>query len=265
MAGAALAASALLAVPASPALRPTTQDVTFTAKFAKRDRNKRRARAEPAHDDPHRGQVGARAAAAHQHAAALPQGRRRERPLLSRSAAPRRCAPAGRAPVRKGRSSAPAAPSALAPPIVTDPVNTKITLFNGTLEGRNPTIIIYALPDLGPVMTLPGVLRSGRGTPYGYILDTPVPPIKTLPNAPDAAVTFFDATTRDLTVKRRGRTIHYIDSPVLCDGTFFMLDLGTIVPPEFAPGFTFGDPDGKSLYMASAPDSGHSPHTAGAR
>ena len=73
-------------------------------------------------------------------------------------------------------------------------------------------------------MTLPGVLRSGRGTPYGYILDTPVPPIKTLPNAPDASVTFFDATTRDLTVRRRGRTIHYIDSPVLCDGTFFMLD-----------------------------------------
>jgi hypothetical protein len=85
-------------------------------------------------------------------------------------------------------------------------------------------IIIYALPDLGPVMTLPGVLRSGRGTPYGYILDTPVPPIKTLPSAPDASVTLFDATTRDVTVRRRGRTIHYIDSPVLCDGTFFMLD-----------------------------------------
>jgi gluconolactonase len=28
--------------------------------------------------------------------------------------------------------------------------------------------------------------------------------------------------------------------------------LGTIVPPEFAPGFTFGDSDGKSLYMAAS-------------
>jgi gluconolactonase len=28
--------------------------------------------------------------------------------------------------------------------------------------------------------------------------------------------------------------------------------LGTIVPPEFAPGFTFGDDDGKSLYMAAS-------------
>jgi len=28
--------------------------------------------------------------------------------------------------------------------------------------------------------------------------------------------------------------------------------LGTIVPPENAPGFTFGDPDGKALYMAAS-------------
>jgi gluconolactonase len=28
--------------------------------------------------------------------------------------------------------------------------------------------------------------------------------------------------------------------------------LGMIVPPEFAPGFAFGDPDGKSLYMAAS-------------
>ena len=25
-------------------------------------------------------------------------------------------------------------------------------------------------------------------------------------------------------MRRGGRTIHYIDSPVVCDGTFFMLD-----------------------------------------
>jgi gluconolactonase len=28
--------------------------------------------------------------------------------------------------------------------------------------------------------------------------------------------------------------------------------LGTIVPPENAPGFTFGAPDGKALYMAAS-------------
>ena len=73
-------------------------------------------------------------------------------------------------------------------------------------------------------MTLAGVLKSGRQRPYGYVLDIDVPPIKTLPSAPDASVTFFDATVRDLTVGRRGRRIHYIDSPVLCDGTYFLLD-----------------------------------------
>jgi hypothetical protein len=223
MAGAALAASALLAVPASPAGAATTQDVTFTAKFAKRDRNKQRAglslrttlriedKSAPAPLQltntllrfPKGAVVNARF---------FPKCS----PAVLRARGPRGCP--------KGSKLGTGTAIGLAPPIVTDPVNTKITLFNGTLDGRDPTIIIYAIPDLGPVMTLPGVLRSGRGTPYGYILDTPVPPIKTLPNAPDASVTFFDATTRDLTVKRRGRTIHYIDSPVLCDGTFFMLD-----------------------------------------
>jgi hypothetical protein len=223
MAAGALAASALVAVPAAPAHAATAQEVTFTAKFAKRDRNKRRAglslrttiriedKAAPAPLQltntllrfPKGAVVNARF---------LPKCS----PAALRARGPRAC-PGGS---KLGTGTA----IGLAPPIVTDPVNTKITLFNGTLEGRNPTIIIYAIPDLGPVMTLPGLLRSGRGTPYGYILDTPVPPIKTLPNAPDASVTFFDATTRDLTVKRRGRTIHYIDSPVLCDGTFFMLD-----------------------------------------
>ena len=64
-----------------------------------------------------------------------------------------------------------------------------------------------------------------------------MPPIKTLPSAPDASVTFFDVTTRDLTVRRRGRTIHYIDSPVLCDGTFFLLDGAFSLPGR-------GDPHG---------------------
>jgi hypothetical protein len=51
-----------------------------------------------------------------------------------------------------------------------------------------------------------------------------VPPIPTLPGQPNASVSFFDATTLDKTVKRRGRTIHYIQGPVICDGTFFLLD-----------------------------------------
>ena len=110
-----------------------------------------------------------------------------------------------------------------APPFV-NVVNAKVSLYNGTLSGGNQRILIYSVPDIGPIMVFTGVLRKVKGPRYGYELDTPIPRIPTLPNQPDAAVTYFDATVRDLTVRRRGRTIHYIDSPVVCDGTFFMLD-----------------------------------------
>jgi hypothetical protein len=110
-----------------------------------------------------------------------------------------------------------------APPIVSS-VDAKVFLYNGEPVGRNPTLIIYSVPDLGPILTLPGTLQAGGSSNYGYVLDVNVPPIKTLPSAPDASVTFFDATVNDLTVKRKGRAIHYIDAPVLCTGTYFLLD-----------------------------------------
>lgn len=110
-----------------------------------------------------------------------------------------------------------------APPFV-DVVNAKVKLFNGRPKGRNPTILINSVPDIGPVLVFEGVIKRVSGPHYGYVLDVEVPPIPTLPNQPNAAVTFFDATTRDLTVRRKGRTIHYIDSPVVCDGTYFLLD-----------------------------------------
>ena len=109
-----------------------------------------------------------------------------------------------------------------APPFV-NVVNAKVWLFNGKLAGRNPTLLIYSVPDIGPVLTFRAVLRKNRG-PYGYVLELDVPPIPTLPGQPNAAVTFFDATVRDLKLRRKRRTIHYIDAPVLCTGTYFLLD-----------------------------------------
>jgi hypothetical protein len=217
------AASIALAVPAVPAQAVTTQEVEFTGRYAKRDRNKQRGGLSLRTTIRITDNAAPAPAQLTHTTLRFPKGAVLNArffpkcdPAKLRARGPRACP--SRSKIGSGRAIG------LAPPIVTDPVNTKITLFNGKLQGRNPSIIIYAIPDLGPVMTLPGVLRSGRGTPYGYVLDTAVPPIKTLPNAPDASVTLFDATTRDVTVRRRGRTIHYIDSPVLCDGTFFMLD-----------------------------------------
>lgn len=109
-----------------------------------------------------------------------------------------------------------------APPIV-DSVAAKVTMFNGVPVGHDPTLLIYVFPDLGPVFAVESVLKKGSGN-YGYVLTANVPPIKTLPSAPDASTTFFDTTVKNRSVKRGKRRIHYIDSPVLCNGTYFLLD-----------------------------------------
>jgi hypothetical protein len=216
-----LLAGAILA-PTTPAGAVTTEQVEFTAKYSKRDRNKKRGGislrtrftiTDPAAPAP----LQLTRTLLRFPKGAVVNGRHFPRCKVAalRARGPRAC-PRGS---KLGSGTARGA----APPIV-DNVNAKVTLYNGAGGGRNPSVIIYSIPDLGPIITIEAVLRSGRGTPYGYVLDATVPPIKTLPSAPDASVTSFDVTTRDLTVRRRGRTIHYIDSPVLCDGTFFLLD-----------------------------------------
>ena len=108
-------------------------------------------------------------------------------------------------------------------PIIPD-VPAKITLFNGPRIGGNPSIIIYAIPEISAPIVIQGPLKRQRSGPYGYVLDIDVPPIPTLPGQPNASVVFFDATTLDRTVRRGHRRIHYIEGPVLCAGTFFLLD-----------------------------------------
>ena len=217
-------ASALLAllvlVPAGAAV--TTQDLSFHGRYDKRDRHKTRGglslRTTFSITDP-----GAPAPLQLDRTTLrFPKGSRvngRYFPKCKLTAleakGPRACPKGSRLGGGKARGAA--------PPIVSS-VDAKVTLFNGVPVGHNPTLIIYSLPDLGPVLAMEGVLKSTRSGNYGYVLDVNVPPIKTLPNAPDASVTFFDATVNNLRVKRGRRTISYIDAPVLCDGTYFLLD-----------------------------------------
>jgi hypothetical protein len=216
-----IATAAALVLPA-PGAAVTSEQVEFTAKYSKRDRNKARGglslRTRFTITDP--------AAPAPlqltKTVLRFPKGARVNGRFFPRCNANALRARGPKACPRGSKLGAGTARGA-APPIV-DNVNAKITLYNGSAGGRKSSVIIYSVPDLGPIMTMEGVIEPGRGTPYGYVLSVDVPPIKTLPSAPDASVTFFDATTRDLTRRRRGRTIHYIDGPVLCDGTFFLLD-----------------------------------------
>ena len=219
--GCGLIAAAVVAGSA-PAAAVTTEHVEFTAKYSKRDRHKERGglslRTRFTISDP-----AAPAPLQLSHTTLrFPKGAVVNGRFFPKCKAAALQARGPRACPRGSKLGSGTARGA-APPIV-DSVNAKITLYNGAAGGRNPSVIIYSVPDLGPIMVMEGVIKPGRGTPYGYVLDVDVPPIKTLPSAPDASVTFFDATTRDLTVRRRGRTIHYIDGPVLCSGTFFLLD-----------------------------------------
>ena len=51
---------------------------------------------------------------------------------------------------------------------------------------------MYVLPDLGPTFVTVGKVIHKKDGPYDYTLDFKIPPIKTLPNAPDASVGTVD-------------------------------------------------------------------------
>lgn len=105
----------------------------------------------------------------------------------------------------------------LARPVVEDPVNGKLTIFNGTRQGGRDTVLVYVFPDLGPTFVSVGkvIKKSGK-----YTLDFNVPPIKTLPNAPDASVTSVKTKTPVKRI-RKGKRKHYlIIAPRKCSRTW---------------------------------------------
>ena len=109
----------------------------------------------------------------------------------------------------------------MARPVVTDPVNGKLTLFNGTRRGGKDTVLVFVLPDLGPTFVSVGkVIRTSSG----YTLDFSVPPIKTLPSAPDASVVSVKTKTpiKKITKRRHGKRTKYylIIAPRKCKGTW---------------------------------------------
>jgi hypothetical protein len=105
----------------------------------------------------------------------------------------------------------------LARPVVEDPVNGKLTIFNGSKQGGKDTVLVYVFPDLGPTFVSVGkVIKSGGK----YTLDFNVPPIKTLPNAPDASVTAVKTNTPRKSIKKGKRKHFLIIAPRKCSGTW---------------------------------------------
>jgi hypothetical protein len=122
----------------------------------------------------------------------------------------------------------------LARPVVEDPVNGRLTIFNGDKQGGRDTVLVFVFPDLGPTFVSVGkVIRSG-----GKItLDFNIPPIKTLPNAPDASVTSVKTKTPRKSIRKGKRKHFLIITPRRCSrtwkgtGTFFFANGETRTVP----------------------------------
>jgi hypothetical protein len=102
-----------------------------------------------------------------------------------------------------------------AKPVVTDPVNGKLTIFNGGSQ-----IFVYVFPDLGPTFVTVGNISHKKTGAYDYTLDFKIPPIKTLPSAPDASVGTVDTNTPKKTIRKGGKKISLIVTPKKCTGSW---------------------------------------------
>jgi hypothetical protein len=102
-----------------------------------------------------------------------------------------------------------------AKPVVTDPVQAKLTIFNAGSQ-----ILVYVFPDLGPTFVTVGKIIHKKDGPYDYTLDFTIPPIKTLPSAPDASVGTVDTTTPKKTIKKGKKKYPLIVTPKKCKGSW---------------------------------------------
>jgi hypothetical protein len=113
-------------------------------------------------------------------------------------------------------------------PVVQNPVNAELTLFNGDLRNGIPTVLFYVRPEIGAPFTVVDVIKR---RPDGVYTDNvEIPPIPTVPGQPNAATTAVHVRTLNVFVKRkvsrriRGRRVTrtvklpYIEAPTICNG-----------------------------------------------
>jgi len=104
----------------------------------------------------------------------------------------------------------------LARPVVEDPVNGKLILFNGDRRGGRDTVLVHVFPDLGPTFVTVCKVHRAR------TIDCTIPPIKTLPSAPDASVVSVKTKTpvKRVTKKRgkRKKKYYLMVAPRKCKG-----------------------------------------------
>jgi hypothetical protein len=104
-----------------------------------------------------------------------------------------------------------------AKPILTK-VDAKLTLFNGEKQGGKDTVYVFTLPTVGPTFVVVGTINKVNKGSYGYELRFKIDPIKTLPNAPDAAIVQVRTNTPVKSVKKSGKKRYLIVAPKTCKG-----------------------------------------------
>ena len=96
-----------------------------------------------------------------------------------------------------------------AKPVVTEPVKAALQIFNG-----GNSVLVYALPDLGaPFVTTCKITG-------GYNLDCGIDPIRTVGDAPDAAVGTVKTKTTPKSIKKGKKKLGMIVTPKKCKGTW---------------------------------------------
>ena len=120
---------------------------------------------------------------------------------------PKGCPPASKIGTGVGTGSA--------KPIV-DSVSAKLTLFNGERKGGKDTVYVFTLPDIGPTFVVVGTVSKINKGNFGYELKFNIDPIKTLPNAPDAAIISVKTNTPVKSVKKGKKKKYLIIAPKTC-------------------------------------------------
>jgi hypothetical protein len=103
-------------------------------------------------------------------------------------------------------------------PVVEDPVNGKLTLFNGSKVGGKDAVLVYVFPDLGPTFVVVCKISKKVSGAFDYTLDCGIPPIKTLPSAPDASVVETKTKTQKKIIKKGKKKYALIVAPKKCSG-----------------------------------------------
>jgi hypothetical protein len=101
---------------------------------------------------------------------------------------------------------------------ILDQVSAKLTLFNGEKQGGKDTIYVFTLPDVGPTFVVVGTINKISKGQLGYELRFKIDPIKTLPNAPDAAIISVKTSSPVKTIKKKGKKQALIVAPKTCKG-----------------------------------------------